>query len=179
MSTQTKPVSDSAAMKLAIEGAKKYARQNDMLKTAHFVSLLRDKFVLSPKEIQFKLAKANCHISLPHIYNHFKLNDVPDKVKEHIDAGKINSTQVLSLMHKHQVPEELIADVEVNIFMLEQANANSKVKLQQKETTKIYEEVEKVVSKTFGADLKHISNKKIEKFTDKIAKLMALTHEVA
>ena len=182
MSTQTKPATDSITMKFVIEEIKRCARQNDMLKTSRSVALLRDRFALTAKESQFKLSKANCHISLPHIYNLLKLNDAPKKVHKHIDEGKINSTQVLSLMHKHQEPEELIEDVEVNILMLEQADANSKVKLQQKETDKAVEEVVKVFNKVIGPDItKKIPKNSFKEFTKNIMKikLLNLTHDFA
>lgn len=86
---------------------KEHAKTNDMLETGMAVFKLQVKYDLKPKEIRLELKKIGCIISLPHVYNYIRLANVPDKVKSYIKSGKINPTDVLAVIHKHQSKAEL------------------------------------------------------------------------
>ena len=113
-----------------LKRAREAASRNDMLGTAIEVSHLYDMGI-PIKEIPNRLKKVGCQVSLPHVYNHIKLAGVPAKVKAHIKSDRIQPTEVLKLMHKHQTDSELIELVDKEVAQREQKlNVQNKSKLQ-------------------------------------------------
>lgn len=111
---KTKPSGNSEYQnkrRLLLE-VKEQAKQNDMLSTAIAVSKLNVQFDLSAKDIKDELQKIDCIVSLPHVYNYFRLGKAPAKVQSYIRADRINPTEVLAVMHKHQTDAELIKIVD-------------------------------------------------------------------
>lgn len=117
MKSQSQPQSSTTINAILLK-AKEAAKKNDMLGTAIEVSKLHEMGV-PVKEIPSKLKKVGCQVSIPHVYNHIKLADVSSKVKAHIKAGRINPTDVLELMHKHQTKAELSELVDKKVAELE------------------------------------------------------------
>jgi glycyl-tRNA synthetase beta subunit len=111
---KTKPNGSTEGLnkrKLLFE-AKENAKKNDMLETAVTILKLHTHFDMAPKDIINELKKIDCIISLPHVYNHLKLAKVPAKIKSYIKTDKINPTDVLAVIHKHQSDSELIKIVD-------------------------------------------------------------------
>ena len=113
MKSKTNPVqTDLATRKKMLLEAKEKSKKNDMLGAAVAISTLHNEFKMSPQDIIKELSKYDCKISVPHIYNHFKLAKVPAKVKTYIRTNKINPTDVLAKIKKHQTENELIKEID-------------------------------------------------------------------
>ena len=124
---------------------KAHAGQNNLLGASIAASKLHRKLKMSPDEIIKELKKMNCTVSKPHMYNHFKLADVPAEVKFFIRAGKIKSTEVLGLIHKHQEPAQLIKLVEKAVAKNEKENEIKQRQSKQKTETEV---ISKFLEKT-------------------------------
>lgn len=129
MKTKTQPNKRNYLLEV-----KENAKQNNMLGTAIAVSKLNVEFDMSAKEIKEELEKINCTISLPHVYNYLRLAKLPAKVQAHIKAERINPTDVLAELHKHQSDAELITIVDKIVAAKER---ESKVKSQKQREQKV------------------------------------------
>lgn len=104
--------STHGSLKQTLKRAKEAAVKNNMLESSLEVLRLRDEHNIPAREIVTKLNKIGCKISLPHVYNYFKLAEAPTKVHAHIRANRIQESQVLGCFHKHQTTAELIEEVD-------------------------------------------------------------------
>lgn len=104
--TKQHPANHSPRIESLYKEAKILSSKNDMLATSYPVYKLMMEKDQSPKTIAEKTG-----ISLPHVYNYKKLNEVPESVKSLIKAGKIRATDVLSCIKKHQTDAELLKAV--------------------------------------------------------------------
>ena len=110
---KTKTVSPSTFNKRKEwEAARTAAQRNDFLQTAIAIGRIHTKGGVSPKEIVSKGSKNGLKISLPHVYNCLKISTLPAKVQAYIRAEKINATDVLGVIHKHQSEKELLTIVQ-------------------------------------------------------------------
>lgn len=124
-----KTTKEHSKINAVLKEVKAAASKNDMLGTSIEVNKLYEMGI-PIKEIPNKLKKVGCQISLPHIYNYIKLSDVPAKVKAHIKANRIQPTEVLKLMHKHQTASELNELVDEAVAVREkELNAQNKSKI--------------------------------------------------
>lgn len=125
--------------------------KNDMLGAAILTAKLHRNFEYSPDDIVKILSEMNCKISKPHVYNHFKLANLPAKVKAYIRAERIQPTKVLGLIHKHQDNTELIQLVEREIekreadFELKQQE--NKIRSEQENQLKFLAQTKKAAKK--------------------------------
>ncbi len=130
---------------------KEYSSKNDMLGASIPTLKLHNQFDYSPEDIVSTLAKMNCKISKPHIYNHFKLAGLPAKVKSYIRAGRIQPTKVLFLIHKHQDDAELIQLVENEIAEKETENElkqqENKIRSEKENQAKFIAQTKKIAKK--------------------------------
>lgn len=110
---KTKTVSPSTFNKRKEqEAARTAAQRNDFLQTAIAIGRIHTKGGVSPKEIVSEGSKNGLKISLPHVYNCLKISTLPAKVQAYIRAEKINATDVLGVVHKHQSEKELLTIVQ-------------------------------------------------------------------
>ncbi|HMW11039.1 MAG TPA: hypothetical protein PLC61_07230 [Chitinophagales bacterium] len=110
---KTKTVSPSTFNKRKEwEAARTAAQRNDFLQTAIAIGRIHTKGGVSPKEIVSEGSKNGLKISLPHVYNCLKISTLPAKVQAYIRAEKINATDVLGVIHKHQSEKELLTIVQ-------------------------------------------------------------------
>lgn len=137
MKSKTNPVqTDLATRKKMLLEAKEKSKKNDMLGAAVAIATLHNEFKMSPQDIIKELSKYNCKISVPHIYNHFKLAKVPAKVKTYIRTNKINPTDVLAKIKKHQTENELIREIDKIVAQreIEQEKIIEEKKIQKEKT---------------------------------------------
>lgn len=162
---------------------KVYAEQNRMLDVS-IVMLKIQKLGFSPDEIIKELKKHNCKISKPHIYNYFKLGEVPAKVKSYIRAELIKPSDVLEMMHKHQGPKELIEKVEIKVSEREKEKASKeykqKVKTLDEQAEKFIKTIEKDGKKIGLPENIILSMKKnvennVQKSVERVKELIQLT----
>ncbi|HMY43558.1 MAG TPA: hypothetical protein PLW92_10900 [Chitinophagales bacterium] len=110
---KTKTVSPSTFNKRKEwEAARTAAQRNDFLQTAIAIGRIHTEGGVSPKEIVSEGSKNGLKISLPHVYNCLKISTLPAKVQAYIRAEKINATDVLGVIHKHQSEKELLTIVQ-------------------------------------------------------------------
>ena len=110
-----------------------------------------------------------CKISLPHIYNHYKLADLPAKVKSYIKADKIKPTEVLGMLHKQQDASELIELVEKFVANKEKENHEKTLQSQLKLTKHKKETFLEFINKKYKqATGQSLNEKKLIKITQEL-----------
>jgi len=169
MSTVKKPASKHAQIVDMLRQVKIQSSKNDMFGAAIPVSKLRYEFGLEPEETRLSLKKIGCKISLPHIYNHYKLAELPPKVKTYIKTNKIKATKVLGMLHKNQDESELIKLVEKFVANKEKENREKTLKSQLKLTTKKKETFIEFINKKFKQVTgESLNEKKLIKITQEL-----------
>lgn len=123
--TKQHPANHSPRIESLYKEAKFLSSKNDMLATSYPVYKLMMEKDQSPKTIAEKTG-----ISLPHVYNYKKLNEVPESVKTLIKAGKIRATDVLSCIKKRQTEADLLKAVKKFIAEKEIESEKQKNSLQ-------------------------------------------------
>ncbi len=152
---------------------KAQAGQNNLLGASIAASKLHRKFKMSPDEIITELDKLNCTVSKPHMYNHFKLADVPAEVMFFLKSGKIKPTEVLGLIKKHQEPAQLIKLVEKAVAKNEKENELKKRQYKEKTET---EEIAKLMRQTEKKAQKiGLEKSKIQQIKEIITKVTGLS----
>lgn len=131
---KTKPSASNKKRELV--EARNAAQRNDFLQTAISIGNLHTSG-LSPAEIITETAKIGLNISLPHVYNYIKISKIPASVQVYIRKDKINATDVLNIMHKHQTEQELLELVKQKVAEREDKELANKQKRQEEKIKKI------------------------------------------
>ena len=139
---KTKTVSPSTFNKRKEwEAARTAAQRNDFLQTAIAIGRIHTEGGVSPKEIVSEGSKNGLKISLPHVYNCLKISTLPAKVQAYIRAEKINATDVLGVIHKHQSEKELLTIVQKMVAKREKQMLESKKQKIAQNTKTIQEKI--------------------------------------
>lgn len=139
---KTKTVSPSTFNKRKEwETARTAAQRNDFLQTAIAIGRIHTEGGVSPKEIVSESSKNGLKISLPHVYNCLKISTLPAKVQAYIRAEKINATDVLGVIHKHQSEKELLTIVQKMVAKREKQMLESKKQKIAQNTKTIQEKI--------------------------------------
>lgn len=142
------------------------AKKNDMLGTAIAVSKLNSNFEMSAKNIQLEMQKIGIMVSLPHIYNYLRLAKLPPKIRAYIKADRINPTDVLGELHKHQSDVELIKIIDKMVAEREKQSHN---KMQTKKQERVQTLQNKIMNLFPGATISQADIKRLTEITGKYA----------
>lgn len=145
---KTKTVSPSTFNKRKEwEAARTAAQRNDFLQTAIAIGRIHTEGGVSPKEIVSEGSKNGLKISLPHVYNCLKISTLPAKVQAYIRAEKINATDVLGVIHKHQSEKELLTIVQKMVAKREKQMLESKKQMLESQKQKIAQNTKTIQEK--------------------------------